>query len=78
MGLAEELMELAQNGTVMCRDGRTTGFKYWITNGLHRREMIDEAEVQALHTILGLKQYPPLSNLPTVSWTILQRIPEAT
>lgn len=77
MGDAEDLMELAQASPILCRDGRTTGFAYWITDFIHRREVIDEAEVAIIHQRLGLKQsYPPLSNLPTVSWTILQRVPE--
>jgi hypothetical protein len=72
-----ELIELAQHSPILCRDSRTTGFQYWVTDFLTRRVVIDEAEVQIIHERLGLRQsYPPLSNLPTVSWTVLQRVPE--
>lgn len=73
-----ELLELAQNGTVICRDGRTTGAKNWITNGLTKREMIDSAEVQTLQDLFGLPGDYPSTALPVVSWTILDRIPTVT
>jgi hypothetical protein len=79
MGIAEEWMELAQHSPILCRDGRTTGAQTWVTDFLTRRVVIDEAEVQIIHERLGLKQgYPPLSALPVISWTILQRVPEVT
>ena len=79
MGLTEELLELAQNGTILVRDTRTGGAaRNWVTNGLHRREMIDDAEVQTLQDLLGLPGDYPSTPLPTISYPILQRIPLAT
>ena len=73
-------LELAQHSPVLVRDDRTGGnAKTWLSDGLTRRLMLDEAEVQLWHTRLGLRQgYPPLSALPVVSWTLLQRVPEVT
>lgn len=77
MGLAEEWMELAQHSPVLVRDNRTSGAQTWVTDFIHRRVVIDEAEVQIIHERLGLKQgYPPLSALPVISWTVLQRVLE--
>lgn len=75
-----ETLELAQHSPVLVRDSRTGGLaQTWVTDFLHRRVVIDEAEVQIIHERLGLKQgYPPLSNLPVISWTVLQRVPEVT
>jgi hypothetical protein len=55
----------------MVRDGRTTGAQDWITDGLTKRPVIDDAEEQTLRSLFGMAPAP----LPVISWTILQRIP---
>jgi len=79
MSDALELLELAQHSPVLVRDGRTGGqAQNWITDGLHRRQVIDDAEIQTLQSLFGLSSSYPTNPLTVVSYTILQRIPLAT
>ncbi len=78
MGLSEELQELAQHTPVLIRDGRTTGAQTWVTDGLHRRAVIDDAEIQVIQDLFNLSSNYPTTPLTVVSYTIVQRIPLAT
>jgi hypothetical protein len=72
MAISEgEYIELAQYSPKLVRDGRTTGAQDWITDGIHKRPVIDAAEKQEMQTLFGMAT----GTLPVISWTILQRIP---
>jgi hypothetical protein len=78
MGLAEEWEELRQHTPVLVRDDRTTGAQVWVWDGMHRRPIIDAAEIQLIQEQFNLSSNYPTTPLPVVSYTILQRSPLAT